>query len=474
MSFIFILKGIFSIPAEVEDISNEKYFPFVLKAINEAKNEIKASLYYISYYRNEEGKVTALIDALGKAVERKVNVEVVLDRGFEDAGSGDMSKKNIRSFSVLKNLGIKTYYDDIETLSHSKYLIIDDELVITGSFNWSESSLGRNRESALAARSKDLASQYETLFDQIPKFIPEPVLGAIPIPREFIRNKNLAAKMVTKQDPRLFDFYLWIQKKSYEQHSATVHVTLEELYDYFYKERPVKLKKGQDYIQRFMNAQLRFYKKSYPFIKDYERNAETKELIVTLDTENKAEPESLYLSKLYWEDGWNERLMHKSEFSLLYMLDKTESGRMGRYFEQERWDSVHEYGVNHEIFAYGLIELQRYNLIEKDINWEEGATNPNGYTLNDFYKLSDFQNKLKKLESKTDPEIFKSAMTIADLVNEPHDYEAIKELVDLGNKYGNNVLKYTIKKIKPKGGLSRYRRFHYVIGLIKSEGDGKT
>jgi len=473
--FILLLfsKFLFSIPADVEDISNRKYFPAVLKAIQESQKSIKASLYYISYFKSNKGKVNVLLNALFDASKRGVKVEVILDRSIDFSGAGDMSKKNIRSFSYLKRNGIKVFYDDMETLSHSKYLIIDEKVVIVGSFNWSESSLIKNREASVLIRSTEIAKKYLKLFDDIPKFLPEPVKDAIPIPREFIRNKKLAAKMIMNVNPRAFDLYLWLQKLSFEQQSNMITLTEKEILDNIYKGNKVTYRRNS-VIQDVMSRYLKFYRKKYDFIKSYKRNKQKTTLTIELFKTNESKFNSIYLSKLYWQDKWYDRLDIKAKYCILYVLDKTESGRMGKYFSQKQWDSVREFSPSHSVFSYGLTELQRFNLVEKNIYASEKSRTPNDIILNEFYIYSDFQKKLKKLEDKTDKKLFQIVSKIANLVNEPCDLKVYKELISLGNKFGLKVLQDSLIEIEEhKSGISPYKRYDYVVGMIKNKGRGE-
>jgi cardiolipin synthase len=452
----------------VEDLSNRAYFPAILKEIQTAQKSIYACLYYISYNQREESPTKQLLQALIKAKKKGVTVEVLLDQSFE---SFDMRKKNIRAYSYLHHSGVPVFYDDMKTLTHAKYLIFDEKTLILGSTNWSDAALNLNRECATLIRSTELAIQYLQHFQAIPKTSPEPIKEAIPIPREFMRNKSQASRILSNRSKRLLDFYLWLLEQSYHQKSATVVLSEQQIFEHCYQGIRDNFNR-KSVLSYFMDSFAKPNKKKFPFMKcDYDSQKRT--VTFHIEKRNTDKPESLYLSKLYWNDGWFKRLSEKAIFSLLYVLDKTDSGRAGRYFEQERDQAAKEYKVNHTIFAYGLIELQRWNLIEKDINWKHGGHESNGYILNDFYCLKDFENTLKKIENKTTPEIFTLSLKIADLVNEPYAPEAIKKIIELGEKYGAPLLKKAIEIIQPKGGLSPYRQYAYVVAMIRNIGEGK-
>ncbi len=169
---------LFATPADVEDLSNRAYFPAVLKAIQTAQKSIHACFYHISYNPKKENEVHPLLDALIDAKNRGLDVQVILDLSFEFSRKADMSKKNTQAFSYLQRNGIPVFYDDTQILTHAKYWIVDQKTVIVGSFNLSKKSLTENRETAVLIQSPEIASQYESHFQDTPKTTPEPVKDA--------------------------------------------------------------------------------------------------------------------------------------------------------------------------------------------------------------------------------------------------------------------------------------------------------
>jgi phosphatidylserine/phosphatidylglycerophosphate/cardiolipin synthase-like enzyme len=60
----------------------------------------------------------------------------------------------------LRTLNIKTF-----THCHNKGVIVDDEVVVVSSTNWSENSVLRAREAGVLVRSKAIAAYYRDVFD---------------------------------------------------------------------------------------------------------------------------------------------------------------------------------------------------------------------------------------------------------------------------------------------------------------------
>ncbi len=90
--------------------------------------------------------------ALLAAHKRGVKVEAILDK------SNRTAKYSAADF--LQHAGIPTYIDAAHAIAHNKVMIIDEELVITGSFNFTKAAEVNNAENLLLLRDRDLAARY--------------------------------------------------------------------------------------------------------------------------------------------------------------------------------------------------------------------------------------------------------------------------------------------------------------------------
>ena len=66
----------------------------------------------------------------------------------------------MRSVDFLAHAGVKTLIDAKHAIAHNKIMIIDGEIVITGSFNFTKSAEERNAENLLVIRDRTLADKY--------------------------------------------------------------------------------------------------------------------------------------------------------------------------------------------------------------------------------------------------------------------------------------------------------------------------
>lgn len=95
----------------------------------------------------------SLRNALVKAQKRGINVEVILDKG-------EQKNQQYKTAKALSRGGVSVYTDDKHASAHNKIMIIDREIIITGSFNYTYPAESKNAENILIIRSGELAKIY--------------------------------------------------------------------------------------------------------------------------------------------------------------------------------------------------------------------------------------------------------------------------------------------------------------------------
>ena len=90
--------------------------------------------------------------AIVEAHKRGIHVEIILDRSHKTAAYS--------SADFLHHAGIPVLIDCEHTIAHNKIMIIDGQVVITGSFNFTKQAEQSNAENMLVIRDKILADEY--------------------------------------------------------------------------------------------------------------------------------------------------------------------------------------------------------------------------------------------------------------------------------------------------------------------------
>ena len=116
----------------------------IVQAIDASAHEVLVQAYGFTH--------NAMAQALVRAHQRGVKVRVLLDKKSQSS--------NRYVVNVFAQDQIEVRQDGKHAIAHNKVMVIDQELVITGSFNFTNSAETRNAENVLILKSPDLALQY--------------------------------------------------------------------------------------------------------------------------------------------------------------------------------------------------------------------------------------------------------------------------------------------------------------------------
>lgn len=132
-----------------------------LYAIQHALREVRKTLDICVFTITDN----RIVDDIMDAHTRGVRVRVITDNDkLYDAGS-DIKR--------IARAGIPVHTDDTEDHMHHKFAIFDQELVISGSYNWTRGASTGNHENIVVDTSPDVirafVAEFATLWDQLPK-----------------------------------------------------------------------------------------------------------------------------------------------------------------------------------------------------------------------------------------------------------------------------------------------------------------
>ena len=113
------------------------------------------SIYVMIYSFTLDGVAEALIQAVNRGVDVRVVIE---ERNAFSRGS---------EYQRLLENGVSVRLDGNPSLMHNKVAIIDGQIVITGSMNWSFSGDTRNDENIIVIQDPQLAESYLEEFNRI-------------------------------------------------------------------------------------------------------------------------------------------------------------------------------------------------------------------------------------------------------------------------------------------------------------------
>lgn len=148
----------FSVFKSSEKVTNKAYFSpgsecqqAIISAIDNAVNSIKICVFTIS-----DDQITK---AILNAHRRNITVKLLTDNEkLYDLGS------DIRQ---LAQAGLEIRTDNTRNHMHHKFALIDNQVLITGSYNWTRSAALYNHENLIISNSKELVQDFLLEFDDL-------------------------------------------------------------------------------------------------------------------------------------------------------------------------------------------------------------------------------------------------------------------------------------------------------------------
>ena len=124
----------------------------IIKNIDNAKDFINIAMYT---FTDRE-----IAQAIIRAKDRGVDIKIYLDRSQVNA-------KYSKSRYFVNNAieGIKISSNNY--IMHNKFAVIDNKIVITGSYNWTASAGERNDENLLVIDDKNIVKKYQNQFNNL-------------------------------------------------------------------------------------------------------------------------------------------------------------------------------------------------------------------------------------------------------------------------------------------------------------------
>jgi phosphatidylserine/phosphatidylglycerophosphate/cardiolipin synthase-like enzyme len=117
-------------------------------AIVHAIGDAKHSVYVQAYGFSNAHIAKALVDAKARGVD----VQVILDRSNARVGYS--------AAKFLLHAGVPTYIDAAHVIAHNKVMVIDGDIVLTGSYNFTGAAEHENAENLLVVDDATLAARY--------------------------------------------------------------------------------------------------------------------------------------------------------------------------------------------------------------------------------------------------------------------------------------------------------------------------
>jgi len=165
-SSTFYSPCVIGFPAEdVQLVTDGQYFQVAKKMIREAKHSVQVMMFEMGYYDQQSNTPSnLLIKELMDARKRGVKVGVILE---VKEGEDRTTKRNRHTGKILSEGGVEVIYDSLFKTTHAKFMVVDGQLSLLGSTNWTYYALTNNHEVSVLIRSKELAKALVDYVNQV-------------------------------------------------------------------------------------------------------------------------------------------------------------------------------------------------------------------------------------------------------------------------------------------------------------------
>jgi len=138
----------------METIIGKQFSEKVIPLIDEAKNTIRVVVFDWRWYPNDPGNPVQLFNqAIVRASKRGVNVQAIVN--FDPL------------VKTLKDLGVNAKKLASANLLHTKLILIDDEVVVVGSHNFTSPAFTKNFELSVFFTDVEIGQELINYFNQI-------------------------------------------------------------------------------------------------------------------------------------------------------------------------------------------------------------------------------------------------------------------------------------------------------------------
>ena len=151
--------------AKIQAVIGFHYPQKVIPLIDAAHHTIEILMYEWKWYGHESaGGVQKLNLALVAAARRGVKIRALLNA--ESMGHA-ITKINSRTISFLQRYGVEAKMGQFGGVVHAKMMIVDDNIIVLGSHNYSKSAFSRNQEVSVAIEGRISIKPFRDYFKDL-------------------------------------------------------------------------------------------------------------------------------------------------------------------------------------------------------------------------------------------------------------------------------------------------------------------
>ena len=152
---------------KVIPLRNNDYYDYLTYHIEQAQNRIWANIFIVNALQGDDPELAVrnLCKLLGAATYRGVDVRILVgdsNRTIPIKGSNFVSASLMKLYKVR----VQKVKSTERSSTHDKFVLIDNDLVLVGSHNWTHRAFNLSEEDSIGVYSEDLSKRMRDQFLQ--------------------------------------------------------------------------------------------------------------------------------------------------------------------------------------------------------------------------------------------------------------------------------------------------------------------
>jgi hypothetical protein len=472
---LLLCRGAWAVQVDATDISGTNYFPAAHGALCAATNSITVAMYrmQLGHHDATSSPPARLVQDLVDAHKRGLKVTVILDESFR-YGTGKarrLDSGNDVAIGRLSAAGVQVRIVPAGKTLHHKLVIVDGHTVLSGSHNWTYSALALNYENSDLIRSAEYAAHKLQSLSGMLAGGSQPVAVAqksktVGVPRSFLTDPQLAARMMSTGDERAFDTVLLLARIF---HEGTAAGSLGEImvdYDEVAAGLGVRERMSRSAYRRQIAKTLRKLQDRYGLVEcEFKWGKSTR-----VRMEHGGDVISIPVG--YWEYGHSTNLALSAKFAYVVALDQTASSPTKPWWSMSGEALAKQYSTTRRTVHKGLRALEKWDLLEiVRSNVPPGKSykdrRPNRYRLVPLRSPAQVAQEWRTLVSRHGGPEVERARALAFMIDRGNSREVVANFLRVITKYGYEGVEKATKEVANMTPDNPCRHVGYIVTLVK-------
>ena len=147
-------------------LRNAEYYTYMSTAIAKANKRVWVSQFSVNikYMEDDRMLVRQLLKLIKKVYGNGIDIKILVGTKSTSVDLVNLANKISGTFLTKMKVPCRHFFDFKKDSSHSKFVVIDDEIIVLGSHNWSPRAFSKGIDDSIAIHSKEINKELSSIF----------------------------------------------------------------------------------------------------------------------------------------------------------------------------------------------------------------------------------------------------------------------------------------------------------------------